>query len=98
MNSAGTGPVVPSGRAYRAWTSPPGPGTHASSRRTGKGPPREDVDTVHRPYAGVGQVEADVDQLDPSAITKGVNRFARAERDGQGSVHGGPVGRAGLDV
>ena len=49
-------------------------------------PARGDVGRLEADEVGVGQVEADVDQLDPAAIAKRVNGLEAAERHGQRGV------------
>ena len=48
--------------------------------------------------SGRRQVQADVDQLDPAAITQRMNGFEAAEGHGQRGVHVRPFGGAGLHV
>ena len=64
----------------------------------GHRPAGGDVGGVESQHVGRWQVEADVDQLDTTAITEGVNGFQAAERHGQGGVHVRAVGGAGLHV
>ena len=61
-------------------------------------PARCDIGRFEADDVGVGQVEADVDQLHPPAVRQRVHRLEAAERDGQRGVHSRATDRAGRYV
>src|SRR5262249_55223837 len=65
---------------------------------SGNRPARGDVYGLHTEQLGAGQVESDVDQLDATAIAKGVNGFESAKRHRQRGTYVRTVGSPSVDV
>src|SRR4029079_11577050 len=64
----------------------------------GSGPAGGHIGGVETHDVGLRQGEADVDQLDPAAVTERVNGFEATERHGQRGVHSGAFDRTSLQV